>query len=250
MIPRRPKRPRVLSDIESYDEEESDGYADGQVLQYLLRQQGVKSFQCLEEIDPFIDEYEKRSQNKLKIKKSSPNCFRPYVCNEHTKCQYQIFVRKRPDGLFAAVKRIISLHFGYRTMISSVASRQPRSSKNTGENEDNKDEDEDADNDDDDEEHNSDASFNTAKSSAEENDDDAGTVDKLFEDLLKERNVNTFPCLEGIDPIVDLYEKKSGNHLSIFRSLKIHIDGIFARNILTVRFKFLLEGAEGMACFL
>ena len=34
-----------------------------------------ESFQCLEEIDPLIDEIEKRSQNKLKIKKSLPDCF-------------------------------------------------------------------------------------------------------------------------------------------------------------------------------
>ena len=47
------------------------------------------------------------------------------------------------------------------------------------------------------------------KSSAEENDDDTGTVDKLFEDLLNERNVDAFPCPEDIDPIVDLYEKES-----------------------------------------
>ena len=59
------------------------------------------------------------------------------------------------------------------------------------------------------------------KTSDDEKDDDGtGTVDKLFEDLLKERNVDAFPCLEDIDPIVDLYEKKSGNHLCIARSLK------------------------------
>ena len=81
--------------------------------------------------------------------------------------------------------------------------------------------DEDNNNDTDDKEHSSDASFNTAKSSAEENDDDTATIDKLFEDLLKEQNVDAFPCLEDIDPIVNLYKKKSGNHLSIARrSLK------------------------------
>ena len=114
-------------------------------------------------------------------------------------------------------------------MISSVASKQPRSSTNTGDDEDDMNENEDKDNNDDDDDDDddaddkdddSDASFNTAKSSVEENDDDTGTVDKLFEDLLKERNNDAFACLEDIDPIVDLYEKKSGNHLSIARSLK------------------------------
>ena len=126
LIPGKPRKPRVLSDIESFGEEESEG--DDQVLQHLLRRRGVESFQCLEAIDPLIDEYERRSQNKLKIKKSSPNCFRLFICTEHAKCQYQIFVGKRPDGLFG-VTRMFSHHFGHRPMISSVASRQPRSSK-------------------------------------------------------------------------------------------------------------------------
>ena len=89
------------------------------------------------------------------------------------------------------------------------------------------------------------------RGSADENDNNTGTVHKLFQDLLTERNVDAFACLEDIDPIIDLYEMKSGNHLSIARSLKNHIDRImFARNILTVRFKCLSEGAEVMACFL
>ena len=143
LMPGRHRKLRVLSEIESHGEEESEGDADNHVLQYLLRKGGVESFQYLEEIDQFIDEFEKRSaQNNLKIKKSSPNCFRLYVYTEHAKCQYQIFVGKRPDGLFA-VERIFSLHFGHRTMISSVASRQPRSSTNTGDDEDDMDEDED-----------------------------------------------------------------------------------------------------------
>ena len=36
LIPGRPRKPRVLSDIESYGEEESEGDADDQVLQYDL----------------------------------------------------------------------------------------------------------------------------------------------------------------------------------------------------------------------
>ena len=80
------------------------------------------------------------------------------------------------------MKRIVSKHFGHPIMILSVASRQPKSSTNNVDNEDDK-------------EHNSDASFNTAKSSADKNDDDTGTVDKLFQDLLTERNVDDFACL-------------------------------------------------------
>ena len=186
----------------------------------------MEYFQCLEEIDPLIDEYEKRSQNKLKIKKSLPDIFCLYVCTEQAKCQYQIFFGKRLDGLFV-VKQIVSKHFGHPIMIESVASRQPKSSTNNDDNKDNKDnkdkdKDEDNNKDNDDKEHDSDASFNTAKSRVPTRMtmDGTGTVDKLFQDLLTERNIDAFACLEDIDPIVDLYQKKLGNHLSIARSLK------------------------------
>ena len=54
---------------------ESDGGADNQALQHLLRQQGVEAFDCLKEIDPLIDVYQKISYNKVKIKKSLPDSF-------------------------------------------------------------------------------------------------------------------------------------------------------------------------------
>ena len=107
--PRKPRRPRVLSDIKSYDKEESGGGTDDRVLQYLLRQRGGKSFQCLEEIDPLIDEHRKRSQNKMKIKKSSPDSLCLYVCTEHAKCCYQIFVGNCRDGFFVMKQTVSKL---------------------------------------------------------------------------------------------------------------------------------------------
>ena len=45
LMPGRHRKPRVLLEIESHGEGESEGDADNHVLQYLLRQRGVKSFQ-------------------------------------------------------------------------------------------------------------------------------------------------------------------------------------------------------------
>jgi hypothetical protein len=146
----------------------------------------VEAFESLEDIDPIICEYENRSQNKLKIKKSSSNCFRLYSCAEHPSCLYQIFVGKRRDKCFS-VKRIFAQHYGHRgTTHSSAASRQATNA--TDEDEDNK-----VDKDDEgkDEEDDSDASYKDAKSSEddteEKKDNGAGTVDKLFDELLKEK---------------------------------------------------------------
>ena len=47
------------------------------------------------------------------------------------------------------------------------------------------------------------------------NDDDAGTVDNLFKELLNKRSVHAYPCLEDFDPIVEMYKRKSGDHLVI-----------------------------------
>ena len=41
------------------------------------------------------------------MKKSSPDLFCLYVCKGHAMCPYQMFVGKRPDGMFT-VKRIVS----------------------------------------------------------------------------------------------------------------------------------------------
>ena len=69
----RPRKPKVLSDIESNDTESNDGKdaagrkvseqegnvdtaADDQVLQQLLRKRRDESFESLEDLNPFIAE--------------------------------------------------------------------------------------------------------------------------------------------------------------------------------------------------
>ena len=75
----RPRKPKVLSDIESDDggdagqnvSAEQEGTVDSvddQVLQHLLRKRGEELFKSLEDINPFIAEYKKVSGNDLKMK--------------------------------------------------------------------------------------------------------------------------------------------------------------------------------------
>ena len=62
------------------------------------------------------------------------------------------------------------------------------------------------------------------------NDDDAGTVVNIFKELLSERSVHAYPCLEDFDPIVEMYERRSGNHMGITHNEKkcistLHVQG-------------------------
>ena len=94
-------------------------------------------------------------------------------------------------------------------MMLSVASR-PRKKSSRNESEEDEDDTSDEDSTSDEEEYGSDEDNN--------NDGDAGTVDNLFEELLSKQSVHAYPCLEDFDPIVEMYERKSGNHLGITRS--------------------------------
>jgi hypothetical protein len=49
-------------------------------------------------------------------------------------------------------------------------------------------------------------------------DEDAGSVDNIFEDLLKEQTVYAYPCMDDFNHIIDECEGKSRNHLAIIRS--------------------------------
>ncbi|KAI2505811.1 hypothetical protein MHU86_8587 [Fragilaria crotonensis] len=88
------------------------------LFQEILNERKIDSFVALEDVDPFIEEYEEKSGNQLSIKRGERNSFRLYVCKEHIDCTFQIFVgRRRGDGMYL-VKRVISEHSSVR--------RQPR----------------------------------------------------------------------------------------------------------------------------
>ena len=63
-------------------------------------------------VDPFIEEYEKKSGKCLSVLRSLRNVYRHYVCKEHIDCTFQILIgRRRGDGLFT-IKRIEHRHSG------------------------------------------------------------------------------------------------------------------------------------------
>jgi hypothetical protein len=76
--------------------------------QEILKGQKIDAFGALEDLDPLIEEYERKSGNQLSIKRGELNSF----------CTFQIFVgRQRGDRMFL-VKRVVADHGCVR--------RQPR----------------------------------------------------------------------------------------------------------------------------
>ena len=45
-----------------------------------------------------------------------------------------------------------------------------------------------------------------------------GVCDTLFQEILNERKIDAFGALEDVDPLIEEYEEKSGNQLSIKRA--------------------------------
>ena len=63
-----------------------------------------------------------------------------------------------------------------------------------------------------------------------------GVCDTVFQEILKGRKIDAFGALDDVDPLIEDYEQKSGNQLSIMRGecdffrlyvCKEHIDCTF-----------------------
>ena len=91
----------------------SSGMCDN-LFEEILSEQKIDAFGALEDIDPLIEEYERKSGNQLTIKRSESNSFCLYVCREHIECTFQIFVGKRRDDGMFLVKRVVGEHSGDR----------------------------------------------------------------------------------------------------------------------------------------
>ena len=80
------------------------------VFQDILRQRNIEEFSSLDDVGPVIEAYEKKSGNRLAIRRSLFGEFRLYVCKEHVDCTYQIYIgRRRLDGLYI-LKRNTTYH--------------------------------------------------------------------------------------------------------------------------------------------
>jgi hypothetical protein len=94
------------------------------VFEEILKERQVEVFNTLEDVDPFIEEYENKSGNRLSVLRSLRNVYRHYVCKEHIDCTFQILIgKRRGDGLYS-VKRIRHSHSGDRCSARARDGRQ------------------------------------------------------------------------------------------------------------------------------
>ena len=85
---------------------------DDHVFEEILKERQVEVFNTLDDVEPFIEEYENISGNRLSVLRSLRNVYRHYVCKEHLNCTFQILIgKRRGDGLYT-VKRIQNSHSG------------------------------------------------------------------------------------------------------------------------------------------
>ena len=80
------------------------------VFQDILRELNIVEFPTLDDVGPVVEAYEKKSGNRLSIRRSLIGEFRLYVCKEHVNCTVQMYIgRRRLDGAYG-VKRNITNH--------------------------------------------------------------------------------------------------------------------------------------------
>ena len=97
---------------------------DDHVFEEILKERQVEVFNTLDDVEPFIEEYENISGNRLSVLRSLRNVYRHYVCKEHLNCTFQILIgKRRGDGLYT-VKRIQNSHSGERRSARASDGRQ------------------------------------------------------------------------------------------------------------------------------
>ena len=75
-----------------------------------------------------------------------------------------------------------------------------------------------------------------------------GVCDTLFQEILKEQKIDAFGALEDLDPLIEEYEQKSGNQLSMKRGERNSFRLYVCKGTLIVRFRFLLLGYKVTVC--
>ncbi len=80
------------------------------VLYDILDDANIYCFSTLEEEVPFIEKYELRSGNRLRVQRSISNCFKQFQCIEHIDCPFRVLIlRRRSDGMFC-LRKITGMH--------------------------------------------------------------------------------------------------------------------------------------------
>jgi hypothetical protein len=90
----------------------------------ILNDANVECFSTLEEAIPFIEQYEIRSGNHLRVQRSMSNKFKQFQCMEHLNCPFQVLISKRrSDGMFC-VSKIKGIHSEVRRPARAADGRQ------------------------------------------------------------------------------------------------------------------------------
>jgi hypothetical protein len=90
----------------------------------ILNDANVECFSTLEEALPFIEQYEIRSGNHLRVQRSMYNKFKQFQCMEHMNCPFQVLISKRrSDGMFC-VSKIKGIHSEVRRPARAADGRQ------------------------------------------------------------------------------------------------------------------------------
>ena len=63
--------------------------------QDIMRQQNIVEFPTLDDVSPVVEAYEKKSGNRLAIRRSLVGEYRLYICKEHVNCTFQIYIGRR-----------------------------------------------------------------------------------------------------------------------------------------------------------
>ncbi len=77
-----------------------------------------------------------------------------------------------------------------------------------------------------------------------------GVCDTLFQEILKEQKIDAFGALEDVDPLIEEYEQKSGNQLSIKRGERNSFHLYFCKEHIDCAFQiFVGRRRGGDGCF-
>ena len=84
----------------------------------------MECFATLEDATPFVEAYEVRSGNHLRVQRSLTDKFKQYQCREHVDCPFQILIsRRKSDGMFG-VSKIKAKHSDARRPARAADGRQ------------------------------------------------------------------------------------------------------------------------------
>ena len=100
------------------------------ILYDILDEAKIDCFYTLEEVMPFIEKYEVRSGNCLRVQRSISNRFKQFQCVEHVNCTFRVLISKRrSDGMFC-VRKISGVHSEVRRPKKAADGRKWKKRRN------------------------------------------------------------------------------------------------------------------------